>query len=95
VIRKIRKRAFVDADFSQPDGDHTDDDDTLLRRNDSFVSMSGVTQPTNSYVCNLSISLGEISNLREDFRIPAKRMRGANANKIGKLSYLISIFVNF
>jgi hypothetical protein len=95
VIRKIRKRAFVDVDFSQPDCDHTDDDDTLLRRNDSFVSMSGVTQPTNSYVCNLSISLGEISNLREDFRTPAKRMRGANANKIGKLSYLISIFVNF
>jgi hypothetical protein len=31
VIRKIRKRAFVDADFLQLDGDHMDDDDTWLR----------------------------------------------------------------
>jgi hypothetical protein len=48
--------------------------------------MSGVTQPTNSYVCNPTISLGEISNVREDFRAPRKRIRGANANNVGKLS---------
>jgi hypothetical protein len=28
VIKKIRKRGFVDADFLQLDGDHTDDYDT-------------------------------------------------------------------
>jgi hypothetical protein len=52
--------------------------------------MSRVTQSTNSYVCNLSISPGEIPNVREDFRVPRKRFRGANANNIGKLSRLIS-----
>jgi hypothetical protein len=34
--------AFVDAECSQPDVAETDDDDTWLRRNDSFVPMSGV-----------------------------------------------------
>jgi hypothetical protein len=29
-----------------------DTDDSWLSQNDSFVSMSGVTQPINSYVCN-------------------------------------------
>jgi hypothetical protein len=85
----------VDADFSQPDGDHTDDDDTWLRQNDSFVPMSSVTQLTNSYVCNLSINPREIPNLHEDFRAPTKRIRGANAKNVGKLSCLISVFVNF
>jgi hypothetical protein len=46
----------VDAEFSQSDIAKTDDDDSWLRRNDSFVSMSGVTQPINNYVCNLTIS---------------------------------------
>jgi hypothetical protein len=63
-----------------------DDDDSWIRRNDSFVPMSGVTQPTNNYVCNLTISPGEIPNVCEDFRTPRKRIRGANANNVGKLS---------
>jgi hypothetical protein len=87
--------AFVDADFLQPDGAHMDDDHTWLKRNDSFIPMSGVTQPKNSYVCNLSISPGEILNLRKDFRTPRKRIRGANANNVGKLSCLISVFITF
>jgi hypothetical protein len=87
IIRKIiKKRVFVDAEFSQSGIAETDDDDSWLRWNDSFVPMSGVTQPTNSYVCNPTISLGEISNVREDFRAPRKRIRGANANNVGKLS---------
>jgi hypothetical protein len=48
--------------------------------------MSGVMQPTNSYVCNTTISPGEITNVHEDFRTPRKRIRGANANNVGKLS---------
>jgi hypothetical protein len=63
-----------------------DDDDTWLRRNDSFIPMSGVMQPTNSYACNLTISLGEIPNICDDFRTPRKRIKGANANNVGKLS---------
>jgi hypothetical protein len=90
-----KKRAFVDADFLQPDGAHMNDDHTWLRRNDSFVSMSGVTQSTNNYVCNLSISPGEIPSLHEDFMMPRKRIRGANANNVGNLSCLISVYVNF
>jgi hypothetical protein len=39
-----KKRAFEDAEFSQPDVAEMDDDDSWLRRNDSFVPMSGVTQ---------------------------------------------------
>jgi hypothetical protein len=61
--------------------------------------MSGVTQPINSYVCNPTISPGEMFNMREDFRAPTKRIRGANANNVGKLprliSFCISVFVNF
>jgi hypothetical protein len=52
--------------------------------------MSRVTQPANSYACNLSISPGEISNVHEDFKVPRKGFRRANANNIGKLSRLIS-----
>jgi hypothetical protein len=63
-----------------------DDDDSWLRRNDSFIPMSSVTQPTNSYVWNPIISPREIPNMHEDFRTPRKRIRGANANNIGKLS---------
>jgi hypothetical protein len=48
--------------------------------------MSGVTQPINSYVCNPSISLGEIPNMREDFRAPRKRIRAGNANNVAKLT---------
>jgi hypothetical protein len=58
VIRKIIKMAFEDAEFSQPDVVETDDD-SWLRRNDSFIPMSGVTQLINNYVCNLTVSLGE------------------------------------
>jgi hypothetical protein len=76
----------VDAKFSQPNIAETDDDDSWLRRNDSFVPMSGVTQLINSYVYNPTISPGEMFNVREDFRTPMKRIRGANANNIGKLS---------
>jgi hypothetical protein len=47
-----KKRAFEDAEFSQPDVAKMDTDDSWLSQNDSFVSMSGVTQPINSYVCN-------------------------------------------
>jgi hypothetical protein len=56
--------------------------------------MSDITQPINSYVCNLSISQGEIPNLRESFRSPSKR-RGANTNNMGKLSCIVSVVVNF
>jgi hypothetical protein len=63
-----------------------DDDDSWLRQNDSFIPMSGVTLPTNSYVCNPTISPGEMPNVHEDIRTPRKRIRGANANNIGKLS---------
>jgi hypothetical protein len=52
--------------------------------------MSRVTQPTNNYVCNPSISPGEIPNVHKDFRVPRKRFRGANADNVGKLSRLIS-----
>jgi hypothetical protein len=76
----------VDAEFSQPNIAEMDDDDSWLRRNDSFVPMSGVTQLINSYVYNPTISPGEMFNVREDFRTPMKRIRGANANNIGKLS---------
>jgi hypothetical protein len=81
-----KKRAFEDAEFSQPDVAEMDDDDSWLRRNDSFVPMSGVTQLTNSYVCNPTISPGEIPNVREDFRTPRKRIMGENANNVGKIS---------
>jgi hypothetical protein len=76
----------VDAEFSQPDVAKMDDDDSWLRQNGSFISMFGVTQPTNIYVCNPTISPSEIPILRKDFRAPRKRIRGANANNIGKLS---------
>jgi hypothetical protein len=80
-----KKRAFVDAEFSQTYVAKMDDNDTWLRRNDSFIHMSGVTQPTNSYVCNPTISPGEIPNECNDFRAPRKRIKGANANNVGKL----------
>jgi hypothetical protein len=57
--------------------------------------MSGVTQPTNNYVCNLSISLGEIPNMSQYCRSSFNRIRGANANNIGKLMDLIGVFVGF
>jgi hypothetical protein len=76
----------VDAEFLQPYVAEMNDDDTWLRQNDSFIPMSSVTQLTNSYVCNLTISPGEIPNVREDFRAPRKMIRGANANNLGKLS---------
>jgi hypothetical protein len=63
VLRKIRKKAFVDVE--------------------------------NNYVCNLSISPGEILNLREDFRSSVKRNRGENANNVGKVMNLISVFISF
>jgi hypothetical protein len=44
--------------------------------------MSGVMQVINNYVCNSTISPREILNVREDFRIPRKRIRGANANNV-------------
>jgi hypothetical protein len=81
-----KKRAFEDAEFSQPNIAKMDDDDSWLRRNDSFIPISGVMQPTNSYVCNPTISLGEITNVSQDFRVPRKRITGANANNVGKLS---------
>jgi hypothetical protein len=90
-----KTKVFVDADFSQPDGADTDDDHSWLRRNDSYVPMSDITQPANSYICTLSVSPGEIPNLREDFRSPRNRMRGANANNIGKLSCIISVVISF
>jgi hypothetical protein len=52
-------------------------------------------QSKRSYVYNLSISSGEIPNPREDFRSPRKRIRGANANNVGKISCFISVFINF
>jgi hypothetical protein len=70
----------------QPDVAEIDDDDSCLRQNDSFVPMSRVTQPTNNYVFNPSISPGEMPNIHEDFRVPRKRIRGANADSIGKMS---------
>jgi hypothetical protein len=48
--------------------------------------MFGVTQQINSYVCNSTISPGEIPNAREDFRAPRRRIRGANTSNIVKLS---------
>jgi hypothetical protein len=57
--------------------------------------MSGVTQLTNSYVCNLSMIPGEIPNMCQDSRLPFKRIRGANANNVGKLMDLIRVFVSF
>jgi hypothetical protein len=94
-----KKRVFEDDEFSQLDVTKTDDDDSWLKRNDSFVPMSGVMQPTNSYVCNPIVSPGEIPNVRKYFRTPTKRIRGANANNVGKLSLLISfcisVFINF
>jgi hypothetical protein len=80
--------------FLQQDVAEMDDDDSWLRWNDSFVPMSHVTQPTNIYVCNPSISPGEIPNIREDFRVPRKRFRGANENNVGKLSRLISFSIS-
>jgi hypothetical protein len=71
-----------------------DDDDSWLRRNDSFDPMSGVTQPTNTYVCNPTVTPREIPNAREDFRTPTKRIGGANANNVGKLSLLISFCIS-
>jgi hypothetical protein len=53
-----------------------------------------VTQPTNSYVCNLPISPREIPNLCQDSRSPFKRIRGANANNVGKLMDLIGVLVS-
>jgi hypothetical protein len=76
----------VDAEFSQLNVSEMDDDDTWLRQNGSFILMSGVTQSINIYVCNLTISPGEILNVRDDFRTPRKRIRGADENNIGKLS---------
>jgi hypothetical protein len=58
-----------------------DDDDSWLRRNDGFVPMS-----VKSYVSNPTISLGEIPNVHQDFRVARKRIRGANVNIVGKLS---------
>jgi hypothetical protein len=63
-----------------------DDDDSWFKQNDSFVPMGGVTQPTNNYVCNPTISSGEILNVREDFRAHRKRIMRSNTNNIGKLS---------
>jgi hypothetical protein len=56
--------------------------------------MSDIMQPTNNYVCNLSISQGELPNLHESIRSPRKR-RGANTNNVGKLSCVVSVVVNF
>jgi hypothetical protein len=71
-----------------------DDDDSWLRWNDGFIPMSA-----NSYVFNPTISPREIPNVRHDFRIARKSIRGANANTVGKLSSLgsfcISVLVNF
>jgi hypothetical protein len=85
VTWKIIKTTFEDAKFLQQDVVEMDDDDNWLRQNNSFVPMSRVTQPTNSYVSNPSIIPGEIPNVCEDFRVPRKRFRGANANNVGKL----------
>jgi hypothetical protein len=51
-----KKWAFEDAEFLQQDVAEMDDDHSWLRQNDTFISMSRVTQPTNSYVCNPSIN---------------------------------------
>jgi hypothetical protein len=58
-----------------------DDDDSWLKRNDGFVPMSA-----KSYVSNPTISPGEIPNVHQDFRVARKRIKGANANIVGKLS---------
>jgi hypothetical protein len=58
-----------------------DDDDIWLRRNDGFVPMS-----TKSYVSNPTISPREIPTVCQDFRVARKRIMGANAYTIGKLS---------
>jgi hypothetical protein len=72
VIRKIKiKRAFEDTEFSQPDVVEMDDDDSWLRQNDGFVPM-----PAKSYVSNPTISQGEITNVRQDFRVARKRIGG-------------------
>jgi hypothetical protein len=86
VIRKIIKRAFEVAKFSQPDVAKIDDDDSWLRRNDNFIPMFGVTQPKNSHVYNPAISPREIPNVRKDFMAPRKRIRVAKANNVVKLS---------
>jgi hypothetical protein len=70
-----------------------DDEDSWLRRNDSIIPMSHVIQPTNSYVCNPSISPGEIPNVREILGYLGW-FRGANANNVGKLSRLISFCIS-
>jgi hypothetical protein len=72
-----KKQAFEDVELLQQDVAEMDDDDSWLKRNDSFIPMSRDTHPINSYVCNPPISLGEIPNTREDFRVPRKRFRGA------------------
>jgi hypothetical protein len=89
-----KTKVFVDAKFSQPNGADTDYDHSWLTWNDSYVPISGIMQPTNSYVCNLSKSSGEIPNVREAFRSRRKRMTGANANDIGKLSCVFSVVIN-
>jgi hypothetical protein len=76
----IRKRAFEDTEFSQLDVAEMDNDDSWLRQNDGFVPMS-----TKSYVSNPTITPGEIPNVRQDFGVVMKRIKGANANTVGKL----------
>jgi hypothetical protein len=100
IKRKIiKKGAFEDVEFLQQDVAKMNDDDSWLKWNDTFIPMSHVTQLTNSYVCNPSISPREIPNVSEDFRVPRKRFKGANANNVGKLSRLISscvsVYVHF
>jgi hypothetical protein len=57
VTRKIIKKwAFEDPEFLQQDVAETNDDDSWLRWNDTFVPMSHVPQPTNHYVCSPSTS---------------------------------------
>jgi hypothetical protein len=81
IIRKNKKRALEDTEFSQLDVAETDDDDSWLIQNDGFIPMSA-----KSYVSNPTITLGEIPNVRQDFRVAMRRIKGANANTIGKLS---------
>jgi hypothetical protein len=89
-----KTKGFVAADISQPHSVDTDDDRSWLKQDDSFVPMSGITQPINSYVYNLSRSQGELPNLGESMRSPRKR-RGPNGNNIGKLSCIVSVVINF
>jgi hypothetical protein len=89
-----KTKEFMDVDVLQPHSVDTDDDHSWLRRNDSYIPMSSIMQPTNSFVSNLSISQGEIPYLRKAFRSPRKR-RGTNANNIGKISCIGSVVVNF